>query len=195
MTHPDHLDRRDAAKLRGIRGRDPDLDRLTRHVRAFAAMMTGRHGDRLDTWITDVEARHPATPGRLRQQPAPRPRRRPPRPDPALQLRPSRRQHQPAQDAQTPDVRPRQPRPAAQTRTPGPLTHHTISDRTKIREGQVANRPVYLALGVTVDGSETGAGPVGRRARRRGGSEVLAAVLSEVRSRAWVMCASCAAMG
>ena len=55
MTHPDDLDRRDAAKLRGIRGRDPDLDRLTRHVRAFAAMMTGRHGDRLDTWIADVE--------------------------------------------------------------------------------------------------------------------------------------------
>jgi putative transposase len=27
-----------------------------------------------------------------------------------------------------------------------------ISDRTKIREGQVANRPIYLALGVTVDG-------------------------------------------
>jgi len=54
MTHPDDLDRRDAAKLRGI-GRDPDLDRPTRHVRAFAAMMTGRHGDRLDTWITTVE--------------------------------------------------------------------------------------------------------------------------------------------
>ena len=55
MTHPDHLDRRDAAKLRGIRDRDADLDRLTRHVRAFAAMMTGRHGDRLDAWITTVE--------------------------------------------------------------------------------------------------------------------------------------------
>jgi transposase len=55
MTHPDHLDQRDAAKLRAIRDRDADLDRLTRHVRAFAAMMTGRHGDRLDTWITDAE--------------------------------------------------------------------------------------------------------------------------------------------
>jgi transposase len=55
MTHPDHLDRRDAAKLRGIRDRDSDLDRLTRHVRAFATMMTGRHGDRLDAWITAVE--------------------------------------------------------------------------------------------------------------------------------------------
>ena len=55
MTHPDHLDERDAAKLRGIRDRDTDLDRLTPHVRAFAAMMTGRHGDRLDTWITAAE--------------------------------------------------------------------------------------------------------------------------------------------
>jgi len=55
MTHPDDLDRRDAAKLRGIRDRDADLDQLTRHVRAFAAMMTGRHGDRLDAWITTAE--------------------------------------------------------------------------------------------------------------------------------------------
>ena len=122
MTYPEDLDKRDAAKLHGIRGRDPDLDRLTRHVRAFAVMMTGRHGDRLDAWITAVEARHPHAAGRLRPPPAPRPGRRPPRPDPALQLRPRRRQHQPAQDAQTPNVRPRQPRPAPQTRTPGPLT-------------------------------------------------------------------------
>jgi len=53
MTHPDDLDPRDAAKLRAIRDRDPD--RLTRHVRAFAAMMTGRHGDRLEAWITSAE--------------------------------------------------------------------------------------------------------------------------------------------
>jgi transposase len=55
MTHPDDLDPRDAAKLRAIRDRDADLDRLTRHVRAFAAMMTGRHGDRLEAWITSAE--------------------------------------------------------------------------------------------------------------------------------------------
>ena len=52
MTHPDHPGERDAAKLRAIRDRDSDPGRLTAHVRAFAAMMTGRHGDRLDTWIT-----------------------------------------------------------------------------------------------------------------------------------------------
>jgi transposase len=55
MTRPDDLDKRDAAKLRAIRDRDTDLDRLTTHVRAFATMMTGRHGDRLDTWITRAE--------------------------------------------------------------------------------------------------------------------------------------------
>jgi transposase len=55
MTHPDDLDPRDAAKLRAIRDRDADLDRLTRHVRAFAAMMTGRRGDRLEAWITSAE--------------------------------------------------------------------------------------------------------------------------------------------
>jgi transposase len=55
MTHPDDLDPRDAAKLHAIRDRDADLDRLTRHVRAFAAMMTGRHGDRLEAWITSAE--------------------------------------------------------------------------------------------------------------------------------------------
>ena len=52
----------------------------------------------------------------------------------------------------------------------------------KIREGQVANRPVYLALGVTVDG-EGDPGPVGRGARRRRRRQVLAAGLSEIKNR------------
>lgn len=34
MTHPDHLDPRDEAKLHGIRSRDANLDRLVGHVRA-----------------------------------------------------------------------------------------------------------------------------------------------------------------
>jgi Transposase, Mutator family len=29
---------------------------------------------------------------------------------------------------------------------------HKISDGTKVRDGQVANRPIYAAIGVTVDG-------------------------------------------
>jgi transposase len=55
MTHPDHLDPRDAVKLRELRSRDRDLNRLIKHVRAFAIMMTGRHGNRLEEWITTVE--------------------------------------------------------------------------------------------------------------------------------------------
>ena len=55
MTHPDRVDSGDAAKLRGIRNRDKDLNRLVKHVRAFAVMMTGRHGDRLDDWILATE--------------------------------------------------------------------------------------------------------------------------------------------
>ena len=55
MTNPEHLHDKDADKLHRLRERDSDLDRLTRHVRAFAAMMIGRHGNRLDDWITTVE--------------------------------------------------------------------------------------------------------------------------------------------
>lgn len=55
MTDPDHLPAEDTATLQGIRRRDPDLDRLTAHVTAFAKMMTGRRGERLDEWITTVE--------------------------------------------------------------------------------------------------------------------------------------------
>lgn len=39
--------------------------------------------------------------------------------------------------------------------------HTKSSDRTKIRDGQVANRPAYAAIGVTLDGrgSYGGSGP------------------------------------
>ncbi|GAA3021369.1 hypothetical protein Sfulv_59710 [Streptomyces fulvorobeus] len=55
MTHPEHLRDENADKLHRLRERDPDLDRLTRHVRKFAVMMTARHGDRLEVWITGAE--------------------------------------------------------------------------------------------------------------------------------------------
>ncbi|SCE41650.1 Transposase [Streptomyces sp. DvalAA-43] len=55
MTHPEHLRDDEAGKLHRLRERDPELDRLTLHVRKFAVMTTGRHGDRLEGWITDVE--------------------------------------------------------------------------------------------------------------------------------------------
>ncbi|MGW2183268.1 ISL3 family transposase [Streptomyces sp. NPDC001732] len=52
---PEHLRDEDADKLHRLRERDPELDRLTGHVRKFAAMMTARHGDRLEEWIASVE--------------------------------------------------------------------------------------------------------------------------------------------
>ncbi|MGI5516073.1 ISL3 family transposase [Streptomyces sp. CA-106131] len=55
MTHPEHLRDSDAEKLHRLRERDPELDRLTGHVRKFAVMMTARHGDRLEEWIAGVE--------------------------------------------------------------------------------------------------------------------------------------------
>lgn len=55
MTHPDQLGQEHSSQLRGIRGRSPELDRLTGHVRAFAIMMTGLHGDRLEQWIATAE--------------------------------------------------------------------------------------------------------------------------------------------
>ncbi|MFI6056372.1 ISL3 family transposase [Streptomyces violascens] len=55
MTHPEHLRDEDADKLHRLRERDAELDRLTSHVRKFATMMTGLHGDRLEDWIADAE--------------------------------------------------------------------------------------------------------------------------------------------
>jgi transposase len=55
MTHPDRLGADEADRLRQIRHRNSELDRLTTHVRGFAAMMTGRGGENLEQWITDVE--------------------------------------------------------------------------------------------------------------------------------------------
>jgi len=55
MTHPEHLRDGDADKLHRLRERDPEVDRLTGHVRKFAVMMTARHGDRLEEWIAGVE--------------------------------------------------------------------------------------------------------------------------------------------
>lgn len=53
---PDHLDDEEKAKLAQARERCPHLDALAGHVTEFAKILTGRHGDRLDGWITAVEA-------------------------------------------------------------------------------------------------------------------------------------------
>jgi transposase len=53
---PAALDPAGHARLTAIRARCPELDALTRHVARFAWILTGRHGDQLDTWIAAVDA-------------------------------------------------------------------------------------------------------------------------------------------
>ncbi|MGH3097186.1 MAG: ISL3 family transposase [Streptosporangiales bacterium] len=56
MSDPDTLDEDDQAKLNDVRDRCPHLHALAGHVTEFAKILTGLHGDRLDTWIAAVEA-------------------------------------------------------------------------------------------------------------------------------------------
>jgi transposase len=56
LRHPDNLDPDEQVKVTDIRTRCPHLDALAGHVTAFAEMLTGRHGDRIDAWIAAVEA-------------------------------------------------------------------------------------------------------------------------------------------
>ena len=56
----------------------------------------------------------------------------------------------------------------------------------KIRDGSVANRPIYVALGVTVDGERDILGAVGRRRRR--GCQVLAARAHRAQNRGVADC-------
>ena len=53
----------------------------------------------------------------------------------------------------------------------------------KIRDGQVANRPIYVAMAVTVDGERDILGPVGRGARRGEGAKYWLRVLTEIKNR------------
>ena len=57
LTHPDHLDPADQARLDAARAQCPHLDALARHVRAFAKIMTLRRGLlELDGWLAQAEA-------------------------------------------------------------------------------------------------------------------------------------------
>ncbi|MEQ4726274.1 ISL3 family transposase [Nonomuraea sp. B19D2] len=56
MSHPDHLDQQDTARLAEILTRCPELQAAAGHVRDFAVMMTQRQGHRLDDWITATAA-------------------------------------------------------------------------------------------------------------------------------------------
>jgi transposase len=56
LRRPRDLDTDETTKLADIRARCPHLDRLAGHVKDFADMMTHRQGDKLETWLSTVEA-------------------------------------------------------------------------------------------------------------------------------------------
>jgi transposase len=56
LRDPATLSDDDTAKLTQARQRCPHLDALAGHVTEFAKILTGRHGNRLDDWITAVDA-------------------------------------------------------------------------------------------------------------------------------------------
>jgi transposase len=56
MTRPDNLDTEDQARLDTILARSPEPAAVTAHVRAFAALMTGRRGRNLEQWMTSAAA-------------------------------------------------------------------------------------------------------------------------------------------
>jgi hypothetical protein len=56
LRHPDKLRPDDAAKLAHVRATCPHLNALAAHITAFAQILTGRHGHRLNAWIAAVDA-------------------------------------------------------------------------------------------------------------------------------------------
>lgn len=56
MRRPESLDANEQTRLAQVLARCPHLDAATAHVAAFAEIMSGLHGDRLDAWIGKVEA-------------------------------------------------------------------------------------------------------------------------------------------
>ncbi len=56
LRRPDSLDDQEQARLQEILARCPHLDAASGHVAAFAEMLTGLRGDRLDGWTAAVAA-------------------------------------------------------------------------------------------------------------------------------------------
>ena len=52
LANPEHLDGDQQDKLSAVLGRCPELQDLAGHITEFAKILTGRHGDRLDSWLT-----------------------------------------------------------------------------------------------------------------------------------------------
>ncbi|WP_405862752.1 hypothetical protein OG361_38890 [Streptomyces sp. NBC_00090] len=115
LSRPETLTEVEQLRLKSVLANCPELDALTSHVRSFAQMLTERQGERLPEWLDAVRQDDLPSLHTLAAGIDPRPRRGHRRSDPALELRRSRRTRQPDQDAQAPDVRPRQLRPSAKT--------------------------------------------------------------------------------
>jgi hypothetical protein len=112
-SHASHLSDDEAAKLGRVKARSTQLNATATHVTAFAEMMTSLHGERLPAWVAAVErddlpSLHSFTRGIRHDQPAV---------VNGLTLAHSsgavEGKRLPGQSPQAPDVRPRQPRPAA----------------------------------------------------------------------------------
>jgi transposase len=56
LRRPDALDDQEQTRLQEVLARCPHLEAASGHVAAFAEMLTGLHGERLDGWIAAVEA-------------------------------------------------------------------------------------------------------------------------------------------
>ncbi|MEV0391410.1 hypothetical protein [Nonomuraea sp. NPDC050643] len=54
-SHPHHPTEASTDNLTQVKSRSPILGRLSTHVTAFAEMLTGRRGDRLDAWLADAD--------------------------------------------------------------------------------------------------------------------------------------------
>jgi hypothetical protein len=112
LRHPDSLDADEQLRLKQALAHCPDLDAVASHVAAFAEIMCGLGGDRLHEWIARVRGRPAPRPALVHRRPQARPGRGAQRPALAAQLRRGRGQREPDQNAQTPNLWPRQLPPA-----------------------------------------------------------------------------------
>jgi transposase len=55
LRRPEDLDTDEALQLKQVLASCPHLAATATHVSAFAEMLTGRHGDRLDSWMASVD--------------------------------------------------------------------------------------------------------------------------------------------
>ncbi|MDQ3765463.1 MAG: transposase [Actinomycetota bacterium] len=56
LRRPEDLDAEKQLQLKQVLAACPHLDATATHVATFAEMLTGRHGERLDSWMAAVDA-------------------------------------------------------------------------------------------------------------------------------------------